>query len=604
MRRVNLRHWFYNMSLQKRLLSYFVLFFIFPIIFVGMVSYVLSYKAIKERAMQYSAQTIDRSSYQIDHLLIEANKISDMIENNITIQEKLRQSLEGDISKKYSIDLEVDTELYYMQSYISDYFGLYVIGENGGKYKSNYCSTRHEDLRKTEWYKKIVNSTGPVWFSIHRDSFVVGTIGQPFISLGNKIIDKATGRVLGVVVIDIEQKILQDKIRNMKLSETGDIFILDNSNNPIIDSNMSIAKDYFEKAFSSEYDKNGFVTESIKSEKGERFIAIYKTSTLTGWKIGGIVPINELISDSNRLGMLTLLLLLIVCIFTIIAAIKTSDSIAKPVRSLIDLMNKVEEGDLSVSMNVKYEDEIGKLGKSFNKMIVKIGDLMDRVYKEQKQLRKAELKVLQEQINPHFLYNTLDSIIWLSRANKNKEVITMATALTKLFRVGLSRGRDVVNIEEEIAHAGSYLTIQHIRYKNKFTYDIQVPEDLLRYKTLKLILQPIVENAIYHGIKEQKGVGHISVIVRDLGTSIAFEVKDFGKGMTSERLTALKNTLENRDGEKIDIYGIKNVNERIKIFFNMDQGITINSEYEIGTSVEIRIPKILEVDEIVKSNIS
>jgi two-component system, sensor histidine kinase YesM len=603
MRKAGFVHTVSNMTLRSRLLFYFVLLFIIPVIIISAVSYLLSFDAIKERATQYAMQTIDRASYEIDELLFSAYRTADMIAWDPSLQEPLRNILDEDLAKRYSTDLRTDTRLNFIQSYREQFFGFYLIGENGGKYKSNYCSIRRDDLRETNWYKTIINKNGPVWFSNHVDSYAVETTGQPFVSVGLRVIDRATGRVCGAVLIDIEESLLMNKLKSSKLSETGYMFLLDNRNNVISNPGNVVSKQMLEDINLKSVNDKSFTTSFITNSMGQRSIVIYKASTLTGWKVGGVIPIRELTKDSDKIGFIIAAMLIFICMLDVIAAWYTSNSIANPIRKLMYLMKKVEDGDLSVSMNVKYNDEIGQLGRSFNIMIEKIGFLMDSVYKEQKNLRKAELKALQAQINPHFLYNTLDSIIWMSKANRNEEVITMVSALTRLFRIALSRGKDVISIQEEIEHINSYLTIQHIRYKNKFTFDIKVEEELYKYSTMKLILQPIVENSIYHGIKEKRGLGHIEVRGRDLGDVIVFEVLDNGKGMSKDKLNALRNALNNGVQDKMEVYGVKNVNERLKIFFGAEYGLTFFSEEDVGTRVEIRIPKLLEVEANAESNL-
>jgi len=604
MRVIGIKNAISNMRLRSRLWLFFIILFIIPVIVMSTASYWLSFNAIKTRATQYAMQTVDRTSYEIDQLLLNAYKMADMIAKDPTIQEPLRNPLDSEMPKRYSVDLKTDTRLNFMQSYGEQFYGFYVIGENGGKYKSNYCSIRDEDLRDASWYRRIITGYGPVWFSSHVDSFAVETIGQPFVSVGLRVVDRASGRISGAVLIDIEQNQISSKLGSTKLSETGYMFLVDNSNRVIINQGREISPEVLEKLDASQDHQGAFITNLFFGDSKQRSVVIYKESSLTGWKVGGIIPIKELTRDSNKIGFIMVAMLLLLTALYVIAAWYTSNSVSNPIRKLMFLMRKVEDGDLSVSMNVKYNDEIGQLGRSFNIMIEKIGFLMGSVYQEQKKLRKAELKALQAQINPHFLYNTLDSIIWMSKANRNNEVVTMVTALTRLFRIALSKGKDVIDIEEEIEHIDNYLTIQHIRYKNKFTYDIKVEESLLKYKTVKLILQPIIENALYHGIKEKRGIGHIQVLGNDMGDTILFEVVDNGKGMSADKLKALSNAMRNENGPHIEVYGIKNVDERIKIFFGPEFGLTFVSEEDVGTKVQIKLPKVLEVEDGVKSNIS
>ncbi|MCX8130614.1 MAG: sensor histidine kinase [Clostridia bacterium] len=603
MPKLRIVHRLANMSIRSRLLLYFVMFFIIPIIMIGVISYSVSLSIIKERAVDFSSQTVKRVTDETEKILLEAHKIAVMIANDPTIQEPLRIPQHEDISDRFSTDLKTDSRLSFIESYSAGFYGFYVIGQNGGKYKSNYCSIKDEDLRKQDWFRKIINSSGPVWFGIHTDSYAVETAGQSFISVGLRIVDKASGQISGVVLIDIAVERFTEVTKDSKLGKTGYMFVVDEKKNEVQGRNDKLVSQTLnemeKKYLKSDRGATGYFVESF----GEKSIVIYNTSLLTGWKTIGIVPMNELTKDSRELGYIIAVLTLMICVFAILSAWYNAATVANPIRKLMLLMKKVEDGDLSVSMNVKYDDEIGRLGRSFNVMIQKIGTLMERVYKEQKELRKAELKALQAQINPHFLYNTLDSIIWMVRANRNEEVIKMVTSLTKLFRIGISRGKDIITIKEEIEHINSYLTIQNIRYKSKFDYEVKIDESLYRYKTLKLILQPLVENAIYHGIKEKRGQGFISITSREEEKSIVLKVEDDGIGMTEEKIGKLKNTLSNSGGETMDSYGVRNVDERIKIFFGSEYGLVFESKPGVGTRVEVTIPKLSEVEDVVKGTI-
>ncbi len=596
-----------NLSLYPRLLLYFVLVSIAPLVLIGVVSYTISVNIIRERAAQFGAQMIGQVSVEINNLIADAYKVAGMVAEDPAIQAVLRNPLEDNISKRFSTDLAVDTRLNFIQnSYRNEFFGFYVIGANGGKYKSNFYSVKNGELYNTDWYHQIITAKEPIWFKTHLGSYAVETIGQSMVSVGFTIIDKATGNISGVVLIDIEADQLA-KMISSRLGKTGYMLILDDQQQVICYPDLpSIPERITFPVLWNKSRNSAAYSSQDKIETGnweDRSIIISKGLTVPGWKLAGVVPAEELTRDSRMMGFLIAGILAVICILALIAALTIAGSVANPIKKLISLMNKVEDGDLSVNMNVKYNDEIGHLGNSFNVMVGKIRDLMNRVYEEQQELRKTELKALQAQINPHFLYNTLDSIIWLARANRNDDVVTMVNALTKLFRIGISRGKDMITIEEELEHVENYLTIQQLRYKGKVISAILVPDELKRFYTLKLILQPIVENAIYHGIKLKREPGKITIRVREDEYGIIFEIEDTGIGMTPEKLQALDNTLKNAAGEKMESYGVKNVNERIKIYFGANYGLRFYSQYGVGTKVEIRIPKIDGEDQNAKSSI-
>ena len=263
----------------------------------------------------------------------------------------------------------------------------------------------------------------------------------------------------------------------------------------------------------------------------------------------------------------------------------------------MNAMKKVEEGDLSVKLDGKGYEEAMELTGSFNVMVSKMDALMNNVYQEQKKLRKAEMKALQAQINPHFLYNTLDSILWLNRDGKREEIQVMVEALTRLFRIGLSRGKDIISIRDEIAHVESYLKIQAIRYGDKFDYMVDVDETFMDFQVPKLILQPLVENAIYHGLKLKAGKGHIEIRTVDLVKDYQILVKDTGKGIPPEKLKMLNELLQGSTEASVKVYGVANVNERIKILFGNQYGLRFQSEENIGTTAILYLPKRFYVEE-------
>jgi two-component system, sensor histidine kinase YesM len=288
-----------------------------------------------------------------------------------------------------------------------------------------------------------------------------------------------------------------------------------------------------------------------------------------------------------------LLLMIGAIVFSILAAWGISRSIYLPIKKLHDVTSTITKNDLQALVTHDNVDEIEELGLSFNIMIGKIKELLDSKIKEQEYLKKAELRALQAQINPHFLYNTLDTIIWMTEAKKTDEVIEIVRALTSFFRISLSKGKDSITIGEEIERTRSYLTVQKMRYRDIMDYEIDVDPAMLDYTILKLILQPLVENAIYHGIKNKRSGGKISVRAKQKNEmEILLEVEDDGIGFTPERLALVQAKLnDNVDEIHLDSgFAIDNVNKRIKLYYGKQYGLSIKSEYRIGTCVTILIP--------------
>ena len=294
-----------------------------------------------------------------------------------------------------------------------------------------------------------------------------------------------------------------------------------------------------------------------------------------------------------RWETLSLILMSLAVVFSILAALSLSRSIYTPIKKLHDVTKTITKNDLQALVTGDNVDEITELGMSFNIMIGRIRELLDSKIKEQENLKKAELRALQAQINPHFLYNTLDTIIWMAQSNKTDQVIEIVSALSKFFRISLSKGKDWITIAEEIERTKSYLTIQRMRYRDIMDFKIEADEVVADYTILKLILQPLVENALYHGIKNKRQGGIINLRARLKNENeVLIEVEDDGIGFTPNKLAQLQAELEDDSGDiRLESgFGIGNVNKRIRLYYGKQFGVTVKSEYNTGTCVSLVIP--------------
>jgi len=309
---------------------------------------------------------------------------------------------------------------------------------------------------------------------------------------------------------------------------------------------------------------------------------------------------NEIRADINKELNSTLIISLIVFgLLTVVALVLSvilPNSIVKPIYHLNDITNEVAKGDFSVRSKELDGLEIKKLGHSLNSMIEKINHLMEAVKIDERYIREAELELLQSQINPHFLYNTLDTIVWLAESGKHNKVVDMVTSLSEFFRASLSEGNGIITLEEEIKHVRSYLEIQYVRYQDILSYHIDFDPAFACVKIPKITLQPLVENALYHGIKNRRGKGEIKIIIMQEGSDVIISVKDNGIGMKPEVLDRVTNNMHRKKNKKdnstkmSDDYALFNVNERIRMKFGEAYGLTICSTYNIGTIVQVRIP--------------
>lgn len=269
-------------------------------------------------------------------------------------------------------------------------------------------------------------------------------------------------------------------------------------------------------------------------------------------------------------------------------------SISKPIRELVKVTDKVSKGDLTVRSNVEAGSEVGELSKSLNEMIDKLNELLAQITKEQIRIREAELELLQSQINPHFLYNTLDTIVWLAEGGYQKEVVSMVKSLSAFFRTSISRGKEIITISEEVTHARSYLEIQRFRYQDILTYEIDIPKECEKYLIPKITLQPLIENALYHGIKNKRGGGKITVTAKVSGDDFVISIEDNGIGMSEERLKQIMEGINSKTPSEKKIYGLYNVNERIRLKFGEQYGLSITSREGFGTVSMIKLPRLEE----------
>ncbi len=297
-------------------------------------------------------------------------------------------------------------------------------------------------------------------------------------------------------------------------------------------------------------------------------------------------------------------------------------TITQPIRELVQVTDQVAGGDLSVRADIDGGMEVSTLSKSLNLMIDKINELLDTVKEEQTSLRKAEFAVLQSQINPHFLYNTLDAIVWLAESGEQKRVVSMVGSLSDFFRTALGQGRDIVTVHEEVQHVRSYLEIQQVRYQDILEYEIDMPVDLGDYLIPKITIQPLAENALYHGIKNRRGLGHITIQGVRREKDFYIRVSDNGAGMDEQTLRQIKRGLKSgeeyeerlvrgeaakdNEGKSPDelvpasignMFGLYNVNERIRLHFGKEYGLRISSEQGVGTTVEVHLPYLMEKSE-------
>ena len=336
--------------------------------------------------------------------------------------------------------------------------------------------------------------------------------------------------------------------------------------------------------------------------EGERRLVNVKTLPHAGWRIVGVSFMDDLMTSRTEVGNYAIVIMLLGIVLALFLSVLLSAQIVRPVQNLARLMGRAEAGDFTVEARIEGEREVRNLSHAFNIMIARIRALMDQIVVEQEQKRRSEFKALQAQINPHFLYNTLDSIVWMAENGRNEEVVRMTEALARLFRIGISRGEEFIPLEMELDHARSYLTIQKIRYKDKFDFTLHLDPDVATIPVPKIILQPLIENAIYHGVRNSVDPGTIRVTAQRVPQGVRISVSDNGSGMHPAKAAELLSeshsishqtretgTAREKSSRGSGV-GLKNVHDRLRLHYGPEYGLTVESELDEGTTVTIQLP--------------
>ncbi len=388
-----------------------------------------------------------------------------------------------------------------------------------------------------------------------------------------------------MVAVDIRFSSIANYVDEVGIGGHGYCFILDTEGNMIYHPQQQLI-------YSGLKEENTQEIATLADGSYTKSNVIYTLKTLENcnWRIVGVSYVDEMITNKvTQMIHISIVLLILVLLTAIGMGLLFSAAFSKPARKLKYAMAAFEEN----ARDFTYEEvdgtkEIAQISDSFGHMVVQVQELMERVRQEEISLRKTELNALQTQINPHFLYNTLDSIAWMCEEERSKEAEEMVNTLARLFRISISKGHELIPIAKEVEHAKSYLKIQNYRYKNQFTYDFQVNENCCGYYCNKITLQPIIENAIYHGINRMVEEGSIHITIEETQDTILMSVTDNGVGMSTEQA---RDILLHESTEDTGI-GIKNVHDRIRIYFGEEYGLTIESELDQGTTVRIVMPKI------------
>lgn len=541
---------------------------------------------VLENSTEYTSQLIGQVNNDIDSYISYMENISFIVANNSDVRDYLfTENLTWERSGQ--LQERIVTLFQTVSDTREDITNIALLPDrrepliNDGRAELN----PYTDIAELEWYQKALAADGQAVISTsHVQNAIAGEYDW-VVTLSRSITNKASPGVQGVFFVDLNYNSISDLCERISLGDRGYIYILDENGGIVYHPQQQLIYSGMKDELISEVMDTD--TPSFLTDDGRLYTV--SRSEATGWIVVGVSYVSELMAGADEARVTYLLVAMVLLAVAMLLAFVLSDKITRPIKSLELSMKEVEKGNFShVALEVRENNEIGRLSRNFNTMTREIQNLMEQSEKEQQAKRKYELKVLQSQINPHFLYNTLDSIIWMAEWGKNQEVVKMTSSLARLLRRSISNEQEVVTIEEEIDYTEAYLTIQKMRYQDKLEYEIEVDPDIRKEETVKLVLQPVVENAIYHGIKYKEGKGLIQIRgFREEG-SIILRVQDDGRGMDQD---TLEHIFEKhvRDTKSNGV-GLQNVHERIRLYYGTAYGLSFESEPGKGTTVRIRLP--------------
>ncbi|MBI9108985.1 MAG: sensor histidine kinase [Spirochaetales bacterium] len=578
-------------TLQSRIYTIFTLMIFSSIFIMQLVSFRFTINAARNSIIENNRVLLGQLVTQIDSYIGNMEKLADAVIEDNEIQFFLENPEAAGINTLTSIESRLAAYIFAR----GDLAGILIAGTDGTLLKGEPDTEVNpwSVIADQPWYKEAVDAEGRTAVST---SYVQNVLKGKYswvVSLSRSIFSAEDGRLLGVLLIDLKFNRINELCRSLVVGRRSYDFILDKDGNYVFHPMQQLVYSEIRSEPVGEILKMLEENDRETYFDGEHYFTA-AASALTGWHIVNVTYRGDITTNWQWVQLsyaaIGLVLFIVVGLFTN----KLASGITKPVRKLQEIMKSVESGEFHLVGKIEGTDEIRELAREYDIMVTRIRELMQENIMEQELKRKSDLKALQAQINPHFLYNTLDSIIWMGEMKQHREVVQMTSALSKLFRISISKGRELITITEEISHVQSYLTIQEMRYKDKFRYLLDIDPDIHDLIILKITLQPLVENAIYHGIKEVDHQGFIRITGRREGDDIIFEVSDNGKGMNQQQLVELIEGVTAADEKRSRLsrqgLGVRNVHERIRIYFGEGYGLSFASEEGKGTVITVRLP--------------
>jgi two-component system, sensor histidine kinase YesM len=580
-------------SIRHRLIFVFIILSSLPLLIVGTVSFYKSFQAIEQISVTSYSQIADQLNKSIELLFRDGEKFLTIGSSDESIKFLNHKAGDEDLYSS-TYDLIMLFKDYRRIFHFDDYIkGIYIIGANG------FCVSEKRGLYSLEGQIKeynvigdAIDADGEIVILPHRSvNYAAEAHKDEVISLGRVIKKPVTHERLGVVIVDIDQAAFQSLCENLSIGNAGQFYVITQKMQVLYPPNSLVNADVVSDLHLNEI-RNSYKGSFTENLNKTREFFVFNTLEKTSWKIIGRVEQKDLMNSAYEIKILTIWLILLSLSLSVLIYIFVSEGLTRPIKKLQSVMKEAENGNFEVRAQTRSQDEIADLCHSFNAMIRKIRELMVLTIEEQEALKKYELKALQAQINPHFLYNSLEAIIWMAEAGNKGEVVQITKNLSSFFRVSLSKGQEWIPVKDEILHVSNYLEIQQMRYRDILRFEIDMDEALYSYTILKILLQPVVENALYHGIKNKRAGGLIRVEGRLTDQSMTFLVKDNGAGINPVRLEEIREALRDK-GKMIESrsgFGLKNIYQRLKLYYGDKADMKIESLQGEGTEVLLVLP--------------
>lgn len=549
--------------------------------------------------------SIEESSYantmEIQNQVLKAlDLIFQSVSDNVAalgaapeFQEYLKVDEQKEQARRVILESKVRDMLLRYSEHYEDYFNIVTASEKGHYLSNDSYRIQKTPLTREDWYQEALKADGELvltgnslgrnlksWKNYSTDSYVTAVQMVP---------DTESGKPLGVILVDLDIRSIQNLVEDITMGQTGFSYIQDSQGKVLYaPKNKVVYRMNPEWFFQGD---SGQVRCNIE---GEMYNVIYSRSSYIDLTAVGVFDWGKTIQGASQVRMASILIAVVIAVFAIVCSVVFAASITKPISKLSRLMKRAQTGDLTVRFDNHYKGEIHQLGDAFNSMVAKTDELLKLVYQEQKHKREAELQILHEQIKPHFLYNTLDTIQWMAKGYHAQDIVDIVLALSNFFRISLSQGKEFISLEQEIAMVKSYLDIQKFRYEELFDYEVWTDPAILKCQVPRLSLQPLIENALYHGIKEsEREHGTIWIRVYPEGEdSVVLKVEDNGAGMTEERCRQLNQWFAQKERmAEVDAFGSLNVNDRVRMFYGEEYGLHYYLREGGGVIAELRIKR-------------